>query len=302
MKLVSILLPVHNGLQHTKKCLETLERMVIEPVFTSVRFHIVVIDDGSIDGTGEWISKHYPDLSLLRGDGNLWWSGGVNLGAEYSLHNLQSDYLLLWNNDVIPGNDYFENLERIMDSLEEKDVVGSKIFRLENDLIWSHGGIFDPVTGKKYLLGYNKPDSERFLTTTEVDWLPGMGTLIPSSLIGEIGFWDDKLFPQYHGDSDFTYRAKKAGYRILVFPELKLWNDKTTSGLKHNDSFLGLYRALTDIRSNSNIKKNLAFYRRHASSWRAYRAVAREYGLMIGGFLKWKLLSLFGMKRNSANK
>lgn len=266
-------------------------------VFPSIRYIVVVTDDGSTDGTGDWISKHYPDVVLLKGDGNLWWSGGVNRGAAFSIEKLHSDYLLLWNNDVIPADDYFSQIARIINEAEEKTVIGSKIYRLENDLIWSYGGIFNPVSGKKYLLGYNQPDSEKFLTTAEVDWLPGMGTLIPSDLIGEIGYWDEKVFPQYHGDSDFTFRAKKAGYHIVVDPCLRLWNDKTTSGLKHNNSFKGLYRTLTDTRSNSNINKNLEFYRRHASSWRAYGALATEYGRLIGGFLKWKLLSMFGIMR-----
>jgi GT2 family glycosyltransferase len=124
-----------------------------------------------------------------------------------------------------------------------------------------------------------------------------MGTLVPVAVIHRIGYWDDKHFPQYHGDSDFTYRARRAGFKIIVHPDLKIWNDKSSSGLTHGDSLKGLFRFFTSIRSNLNIRKNIQFYHRHAVSWRAYGFLIGYYMKIMGGFVKWKVLALFGKSR-----
>ncbi|MFH0758620.1 MAG: glycosyltransferase family 2 protein [Bacteroidota bacterium] len=295
---VAILLPVFNNLEFTQKCIRLLDEEAVQVKFTNCSFHVVVVDDGSTDGTGAWLAKNYPGIHVCKGDGDLWWSGGVNLGANYAMEEMGADFLLLWNNDVTHSGDYFEQIDRLLAEPEDMTLYGSKIyFAGDQGLIWSYGGIFDPQKGKKLMLGFNQKDGIAFQDPVEVDWLPGMGTLIPVGALKIVGYWDAENFPQYHGDSDFTYRARKAGFHNMVLPHLILWNDKTNSGLTHGNSLQGLYKSLFSIRSNDNVKKNILFYRRHASSVRAYGYLLRYYFLMIGGFLKWKMLSLLGIKK-----
>ena len=111
MKKIAVLIPVYNHLEYTKTCVKTLKDLMTEYVFTGIRLTVVVIDDGSTDGTGEWLGKNYPGVIVLRGDGDLWWSGAVNLGARYAIETLHSDYLLLWNNDIIAAQRYFKELD-----------------------------------------------------------------------------------------------------------------------------------------------------------------------------------------------
>ena len=298
MKRIAIIIPVHNNLEFTKKSIQTLRRLTAGEDFQHSEFLTVIVDDGSTDGTGEWLAVNHPEITVLTGDGSLWWSGGVNMGAGYAIDELKADYILLWNNDIIPASEYFIEIDKLAGQLDGRTIAGSKILYLEKDrIIWSFGGLFDQRSGAKKMVGYNLPDSEEFNRVIDVDWLPGMGTLIPVPVIRHIGYWDAGAFPQYHGDSDFTYRAKRAGYRILVYPQLVLWNDKSSSGLSHGDSMKGLIGTLTSIRSDYNIRKNLLFYRRYATSPLAYCFLATYYFRLIGGFMKWKILSLFGAKR-----
>ncbi len=298
MKRIALVMPVFNHLDFTRRCLDTLRELIFNQNFKTVEYRVVVIDDGSTDGTAAWISSAHPEVDLVPGDGSLWWSGGVNAGARYAMEVLGADYILLWNNDVTPAADYFTQLDLIVKEADEDTLIGSKIYYHGNEnLVWSYGGIFNPVTGKKYMYGMDHPDSDRYEQPMQVDWLPGMGTLVPVRVIESIGFWDEKVFPQYHGDSDFTYRASRAGYRVVVQPSLKMWNDKTSSGLTHGNSVRGLFRMLTNIRSNLNIRKNIIFYQRYATSPRAYCYLCRTYLKVIGGFLKWRLLSVFGKNR-----
>jgi len=300
MKKVAILIPVFNNLEYTKKCIQRLDELIFHNDFSYTEFLVIVIDDGSTDGTTDWLTAHHPEVIVIRGDGNLWWSGGINMGAKYAMDKLQVDFILLWNNDILPADNYFTELDKLVKDLDERTIAGSKIFYLgRKDLIWSCGGVFNPKTGLKYMVGYNLPDSDEFNRVMDVDWLPGMGTLVPVNIIRNIGYWDAEVFPQYHGDSDFTFRAATAGYQINVYPRLLLWNDKSSSGLAHGGSVKGLVRALTSIRSNTNIGKDILFYRRHATSFLAYGVLVKYYCRVIGGFIKWKLLSLIGVRRDA---
>ncbi len=299
MKVIAILIAVFNNLDYTKKCLKTLEDLVMGPGRNGNRYQIVVTDDGSTDGTGEWLANTIPAIHVVKGDGSLWWSGGINEAAKYAISELQADFLLLWNNDIQPAKDYFVELDKVILNLPERTIAGSKIFQLNKEqVIWSFGGVFNPKSGMKYMVGSGLQDSPEYAKSIEVDWLPGMGTLVPAIAIQEIGLWDAELFPQYHGDSDFTFRAKSSGYNIIAYPQLKLWNDKSSSGITHGGTLKGLYLTLTDIRSGSQLKKNFLFYKRHATSILAYRHPMNHSLRLVGGFFKWKILALFGKKRN----
>jgi GT2 family glycosyltransferase len=160
------------------------------------------------------------------------------------------------------------------------------------------GGYFNPKTGKHGMYGYYDDDADKYKQVRQVDWLTGMGTLIPVNAIRNIGYWDAKNFPQYHGDSDFTYRAKLNGYKILVDPDLIIYNSTKSSGIEHRGSFKKMIRLFTDIRSKSNFKRNLKFYRKYATSIRAYLPFLLLYIRIILGFFKWKFLNFAGIKKN----
>ena len=297
-KRVALIMPVFNKLEYTSKCVNTLEPMLSDSRFSNSVFSMVIVDDGSTDGSGRWLREHHPWITVLEGDGNLWWSGGVNMGTAHALEVLHADYLLLWNNDVVPADDYFIQMDRLLGEIPSDVVAGSKIFQLGNErMLWSCGGVFNPRNGNIYMHGFEKPDSEEFAQPMEVDWQPGMGTLIPSGVIRKIGYWDQKHFPQYHGDSDYTLRAKEAGFRIVTYPNLALFNDQTNTGLAHGGSWKGLFQVLTSIRSNLNFRKYFYFYRKHARSPLAYLHLVKSYYKIIGGFFKWKVLSLFGIRK-----
>ena len=295
---IAIVFPVFNGLSYTKTCLASLKELTGKTDPLTARFEIVVTDDGSTDGTSEWIETHFPEVHIRKGDGGLWWSGGINRAIQYAIDELQADYTLWWNNDVKASGDFFSNLINLLKNQNSPKVFGSKVKLAQDpDIIWSMGGIFDPVTGFKAMIGSTHPDGKEYQKPVECDWLTGMGTVVPREVYKKIGLVDEKHFPQYHGDSDFTFRAKKAGFTVEARPELVIFNDTTQTGLKHDESFRRLYKTLTSIKSNYNIKKDIRFYNRHTTSIRAYGILAMRYGAYIGGFFKWKLLGLFGKKR-----
>ncbi len=295
--LLSIIIPVFNGLEYTQKSLKSLEKQISILPRDKSKIHIVVVDDGSSDGTYEWVKSNHPEVHILQGNGNLWWSGGVNKGMEYALEHLKTEYILWWNNDILPDDNYLKNLLQVIGKQPEDVVIGSKIFMLHKNLIWGMGGKFDPRKGTKHMYAERKEDGPELKKPFEVDWFPGMGTCFHKSVFDKIGYLDEENFPQYHGDSDFTLRAKKAGFRLIAFPELIIFNDTSNSGIVHQGSIGKLFKSFTSIKSNFNIQKNRLFLKRHADSRLAYLPLIRKYSKYVGGFLKWKFLGFLGVKK-----
>jgi len=291
-------MPVYNGLEFTKKALENLYNSIGNIDQESLAIGIIVVNDGSTDGTTEYITRTYADCIVLEGDGNLWWSGAMNVGARYACQEFRADYIALWNNDILCDHDFFGILKCILEHCSNNDIIGAKIYAKSN-LVWSMGGLFNPYSGKKTQLGSFATDSTEFESITMVDWLPGMGTIIHTDVIRKIGYWDALSFPQYHGDSDFTYRAKLAGFNIMVYPQLKLWNDVSNTGIEHKGSFKTLLHSLNHTKSYNNIHFDLKFYKKYAQSPVAYIELINKYFRLFGGFFKWKIINAFRAIFNS---
>lgn len=295
---ICVTFPVFNGLDFTRKCLASLEKNSRKVDSGILSVEVVIVDDGSTDGTTQWVNEHYPNVHVLGGNGNLWWSGGVNLGIRFALNKLKADYILWWNNDIIEDENYFLNLANVLEEYGPDIVVGSKIYLdATRTTIWSMGGIFNVKTGYKEMIGSGHRDSEAYQSAIQCDWLTGMGSIIHRSVFEKVGELDEKNFPQYHGDADFTLRAMKMGFKVKVDPRLKIYNDTTNSGLKHNNSFSNLWKSLVSIKSNFNVKKDFKFYQKHTTSIFAYQVVIRKYIAYIGGFFKWKILNSIGINR-----
>jgi GT2 family glycosyltransferase len=270
MKSLAIIMPVYNGLNFTKRALANLSEAIENVKKDILTISLIVVDDGSTDGTSEFIRKEYPDTIIMKGDGSLWWSGGMNYGARFACDEIRSDYIALWNNDITCKSDYFSILNEIINNSDDQVIIGSKIYA-SNNLVWSMGGFYNPFTGK--------------------------GTILHTDVIRKIGYWDNINFPQYHGDSDFTYRAKLAGYKIIVYPRLKLWNDISNTGIEHKGNLKTLLHSLRHIKSYNNIRIDLLFYKKYAKSPYAYLELLKKYGRLIGGYFKWKVLNFIGINK-----
>lgn len=282
---ISIIIPVHNSIEYTKNALRDLYsslRKVNDPAW---QFEVVVVDDGSDDGSSEWIRNHYPEVHLCYGNGNLWWSGSVKLGMEYAIGKSDSEFILWWNNDIYPAEDYFTNLVGLLTESSEPVVFGSKIYVAGSpDLVWSYGGYFHKRWGHSFMVGNFEADGTEFSQPREADWLAGMGTIIPTVIAKKTGSLNDGDFPQYHADIDYTYRAKLAGYRVEVRPELKIWNYTEHSGLSKADQAGKLITGLRKRNSLHNFRREWLLYRKYAKTPLAYLVLFKKYaGYLLRG-------------------
>jgi len=289
MKL-SILVPIHNRLKETQRTLQNLFESLGQVDHADAVFEVIVIDDGSKDGSGDWIKLHHPSIHVLKGSGNLWWSGAMNRGADFALHQLQADFIVCWNNDIVCHPDYFKNL---MDILRSGDhpFIGSIVYDLDKKSeIISFGWNFNPMTGKSAWSDSGDIPDAGLAKIVKADWTGGMGTIIHGKIFEKTGFWDARAFPQYKGDTDFCLRAKKAGFQLMIYSDLKIWADFKKSGMAPGPSWLRLLNSLFSRRSDFQIRTEYLFIKRHGASLSAYRGLVHRYVRHIGGFLKRKYM------------
>lgn len=199
---VFVILPVHNRKDTTLNCLRHLQNQgALE------KYHIVVVDDGSTDGTDTVIQSCYPGISLLKGDGTFWWAGATRLGMEYAYAN-GADYFIWLNDDTLPEPGALGYLVQRCQQ-QPNTIVGGQCYSESHCQVVTYSG--HQRHGLKHLSVVVAPEGE-----VECDSLNGNLVCLPRSVVDAVGHLDAKQTPHYHSETIYTWRLKQLGYKILV--------------------------------------------------------------------------------------
>ena len=245
-----VCIPVFNRLALTVRCLESLA------VQDCPDYRIVLCDDGSTDGTSAFVRERYPEVVVLEGDGNLWWTGATNRCIEYVLGQCKpDDAIVTLNNDLEVESDYLSELSRVAQCYPGA-LIGSAAYDIHTgDLVdpgfrhsWWRASArrLDPV------VDHLRDDP----SLAAVTHLPGRGTLIPISVLHVIGLFDFKRLPQYGADYDLSFRAARRGYPIFIAYRAKVLSHVDETGLteiRRRMSIGSFLRYLTNRRSPANL-------------------------------------------------
>jgi GT2 family glycosyltransferase len=169
------------------------------------KFQVVVVDDGSIDGTAEAVQRNYPEVTLLYGDGNLWWAGAIALGMQYALDQ-QAEYIFWLNDDCLPQGNC---LSKMLEFLQERHmaVVGARCLEKSSQA---------PIpTGCQKRRALTASPEEVLAVEDLSGYLVGMTANITELL----GLPDAQKFPQYGGDAIYTLQASRAKIGIYILGE-----------------------------------------------------------------------------------
>jgi len=213
-----------NGLEDTLESLDSLYKIKYP------NYNIIVVDNGSHNNEPELIKEKFPDLQLIKNKENKGFAIANNQGMRIALEH-DAKYILLLNNDTTVKNDFLNILVEYAEHNKDVGIVSPKILYYNSERIWSMG------TKIRYIFGipihiFNGKNSTEINRIIEPDFASGCAMLIKKEVINKIGLLDQDYF-SYTEDADFSYRARKAGYKIMVIPESIVWHKKSASaGIK----------------------------------------------------------------------
>lgn len=201
-------------------------------------FTIVVIDNGSIDRTDEYVKNNYPDVHLKRIEKNAGYSGGFNVGLDYAFNHLNADYALITNNDVIADKDIISELVKVASTDSKIGFTTGKVyFNEKKDTLQTVGMKYDPVRLNGGHIGNQEVDKGQYDEVTERYFADDVFTLVNKNLYKEIGGYDTEFVLQAE-QFDWQMRAKQKGYKIMFTPNAKLWHKESMTIGKHSPTKL----------------------------------------------------------------
>lgn len=192
---IAIILTCFNRKEKTLLCLSSL--------FNALpACEVYLVDDASTDGTPEAIKDIFPQVNIINGTGNLYWSRGMYTAWKEALKN-KYDYYLWLNDDLELYPDFFEELMQCYKWGKGNCIISGMVENLDRTMV-IYGG--SDICRKKI-----QPSSQ----PQEITYMNGNVVLISQSIVDKIGIID----PFYHhsiGDVDYGFTAKKAGIKVLT--------------------------------------------------------------------------------------
>ena len=210
MTRVVVLITCHNRRDKTLACLDALHANQL-PV--GVSFQVILVDDGSTDGTEQAVRERYPQVNVIRGDGSLYWNGGMRVAFAAAMEQ-DFDYYLWLNDDTLLYPTALNSLIATSGELQAKHgksviVVGST--QDANDGRLTYGGVIRPNKWKTLFFKLVTPRD----VPIECETMNGNCVLIPRVIAKEVGNLD-KEFLHAMGDQDYGLRARNAGFSVWI--------------------------------------------------------------------------------------
>lgn len=214
---IYILLPVHNRKAVTAGFVQCLKTQTFR------NYHLVLIDDGSTDGTADMVKEAIPSATVLRGTGGWWWAGSLQRGLEWLEQEQVSDdaIVLFINDDVQFGPDYLDRAATVMD--EKKGALVLSKTRDPNTGEITETG----VTADLRRLTFKIADA-----ADSINCLPTRGLFVHWRDVRRIGGFHTRLLPHYLSDYEYTIRAHNLGLRCETSTALLITSNEETTGYR----------------------------------------------------------------------
>ena len=224
-KKVAIILVNWNSLQYTIDCIESLEQVTYRD------FDMIVVDNGSTDGSAVKLKEKFNNIILLQSDQNLGFTGGNNLALRYAMEQGYL-YSMLLNNDTFVDPGFLEVLVTYMDNHSNTGIIQPKIYFHHNrSVLWNAGSYFNSWLGRAFTSGYDQPSSPDSEKIKEVAWITGCAFFTRNRILQESGLLAENLFI-YFEDVDLSFRIKSAGYKLIYHPAAIIYHIAGASSKK----------------------------------------------------------------------
>ena len=253
---VAIIVINWNGYELTKSCINSLQKI------TYANFSIVLVDNGSVDNSGERLKEEIPGLVYIQNEQNLGFTGGNNVGITYALDQ-RFDYVLLLNNDTVVEPDF---LNPMISFLEDNPYYGAAqpkiLYEGKRDTLWNAGGGYFKWLEMTWSIGIGQKDEGQFNQEKNTPWITGCCLLAKTSCIKQIGLLDDDYFA-YYEDVDWSFRMREGGFRLRYIPSSVIYHVAGASSISKQKTKEGIVNPVVHFYS---IRNHLLLIRKHGNT------------------------------------
>jgi GT2 family glycosyltransferase len=256
---VTCVMPNWNGKDDTLECLDSLSQLD----YPKHRIEIIIVDNGSQDGSQEIIRKKFKEMErfgfwrllLIENVKNIGAPAAYNKGIKAA--HPEYDYIFKLDNDVVLKSDALKHLVEVSENDDKVGIAGGTVFYYSApEIVWLTGLKLNPYLMKgKCEHSHQHKSQIEFEKIAFYDEIPGCSCLIKKKLLEKIGLFDENYFI-YTDDADFCMRSRKGGYSNIWVSKTIIWH-KIANTTKKISGF-GLYYI---------IRNRIIFQRKHASFW-----------------------------------
>ena len=221
-KNVSVIIPVWNGRQYLPICLDALL------VQDCPDFEVIIVDNGSADGSADFVAENYSQARLIRNQRNLGFAGGCNVGLRAAHGNV----LVLLNQDTVVQPGWLKTLVKALED-PQVGVVGCKILEADGKTLNHCGGSLDLMSAQTQHRGAGELDQGQYDEAVDVEYVTGAALAVRRDVLEQVGLMDERFFPGYYEDTDFCLRVREAGFRIRYVPDAVIIHYVSASTHQH---------------------------------------------------------------------
>lgn len=217
---VGVVIPNWNGADELRPCVDSLLKQSVKP-------HIIVVDNGSVDDSVEVLEKEYPMVEIVKHTVNKGYAGGVNPGFRLALER-DYDYIAPFNNDAVADKDWLKHLVETLESKPAYGIATCKLLGANGEHLDSTGDYYTSW-GLPYPRGRGETDVDAYDDLTEVFGASGGASLYRVATLREVGLLDEDFFA-YYEDVDLSFRAQWAGWKVVYVPASRVYHATSTTG------------------------------------------------------------------------
>jgi len=214
---VTVVVVNWNGKNLLSECLDGLRNQIYRS------FTVILVDNGSNDGSIDFVTNNYPEVETIALPENLGFSSANNV----ALKNIHSEHVAFLNNDAVPAPFWLSNLVEALERCPQAGFAASKMLFQDEPTIIDRAGDSYTTAGAGLLRGRGRSATHY----NNQEWI--FGTCAGSAffrieVLRDVGFFDEDFFILYE-DVDLSFRAQLRGYKCLYVPEAVVYHKASSS-------------------------------------------------------------------------
>jgi GT2 family glycosyltransferase len=180
-----------------------------------LNFEVVVVDNNSSDESLEQAKKSFSRAYFIKNSENFGFSRGNNMGIRFALEKF-AEYIFILNNDAVIEKTTLSEMVQAIQKNDSAGIASPVILDADNRTVWFAGGTIDWRKMRTNHVHEIRSDSPY-----QSEYISGCAMFVKKAVFREIGILDERFF-LYYEDADFSMRAKKAGFDLIIVPSVRI--------------------------------------------------------------------------------